>query len=95
MQKLRTKKYSIDGQGMADVELVAIMDDALRKKNNYNIKYVVRVNNSRWDVNYKIAWAEHINTIDHWKPLSYKYNKRTDNFEFFKRRKRHGSNSIT
>ena len=63
MRKQNTKKYHVNGQGMTDVELVDIMEDALKKpKSN---RYEVRVENTRWDKEYKKAWANLINTIDH------------------------------
>ena len=83
MRKRNTKKYHVNGQGMVDVERVDIMEDALKSpKSN---RYEVRVENSRWDLEYKKLWADHINTIDHWKPLKYYYSESKDRFVFYKK----------
>ncbi len=86
MQRRNTKRFHISGSSMPDVELVAIMDKALKSPSSS--VYKVKVENQRWDRQYKILWADHINTIDHWKPFVYKYNKRSDEFVFYKERKK-------
>tara|TARA_A200000113_G_scaffold225699_1_gene247551 strand:- start:618 stop:824 length:207 start_codon:yes stop_codon:yes gene_type:complete len=68
---------------MPDVELVAIMDNALKSRSKD--RHVVKVENQRWDKQYKQLWADHINTIDHWQELEYKYMPVSDTFIFFKR----------
>ena len=83
MRKQNTKKYHVNGQGMTDVELVDIMEAAL--KNPKSNRYEVRVENTRWDKEYKKAWADLINTIDHWAPLKYYYSEARDKFVFYKK----------
>ncbi len=83
MPRRKTKKHSITGSSMPDVELVAIMDNALKSRSKD--RHVVKVENQRWDKQYKQLWADHINTIDHWQELEYKYMPVSDTFIFFKR----------
>lgn len=83
MPRRKTKKHSITGSSMPDVELVAIMDNALKSRSKD--RHVVKVENQRWDKQYKQLWADHINTIDHWQELEYKYMPASDTFIFFKR----------
>ncbi len=66
---------------MPDVELVAIMDKALKDKSRH--RHVVKVDNPRWDKAYKTLWADHINTISHWRKLEYKYSSASDTFIFY------------
>jgi len=81
----QTKKYTIDGTAMIDVELVAIMEQALKDHSSKN-RYVVKVDNDRWDPKHKTEWANHIRTIDHWNPLDYRYLPRSDTFVFFRKK---------
>ena len=83
MPRRKTKKHSITGSSMPDVELVAIMDNALKSRSKD--RHVVKVENQRWDKQYRQLWADHINTIDHWQELEYKYMPVSDTFIFFKR----------
>lgn len=84
MQKKRkTKKHSITGSSMPDVELVALMDNALKSRSKD--RHVVKVECPRWDKTYKRLWAEEINRIDHWQALDYRYMPASDTFIFFKR----------
>lgn len=82
----QTKKYTIDGTAMIDVELVAIMEQAL--KDSGKTRFVVKVNNSRWDPKHKAEWANHIRTIDHWNTLDYRYLPKSDTFVFFRKTKK-------
>ena len=68
---------------MPDVELVAIMDNALKSRSKD--RHVVKLESPRWDKQYKQLWADHINTIDHWQELEYKYMPASDTFVFYKR----------
>ncbi len=87
MQRRNTKRFHINGSSnMPDVELVAIMEQALKRPSSST--YKVKVDNIRWDTQYKQLWSDHINTIPHWDKLNYKYNKRSDEFVFYKERKR-------
>ena len=86
MQRRNTKRFTINGSSMPDVELVAIMEKALKQPSSFS--YKVKVDNIRWDKQYKKLWSDHINTIDHWNKLVYKYNVKSDEFVFYKERKR-------
>ena len=86
MQRRVTKKFTINGSSKPDVELVAIMDKALKQPSSST--YKVKVDNQRWDLQYKLLWTDHINTIPHWDKLVYKYNKKSDEFVFHKKRKK-------
>jgi len=82
MQRRVTKRETITGT-MPDVELVAIMEQALEDKSKK--RYVVKVDNVRWNKQYKTDWANLINTINHWQALEYKYMPASDTFIFYKR----------
>jgi len=82
MQRRVTKRETITG-AMPDVELVAIMEQALKDKSKK--RYVVKVDNVRWNKQYKTDWANLINTINHWQALEYKYMPASDTFIFYKR----------
>ncbi len=69
---------------MPDVELVVLMEEALKKPSSHT--YKVKVDNNRWDTQYKKQWANQINTIDHWSKLVYTYNVKSDEFVFHKQR---------
>lgn len=86
MQRRNTKRFTINGSSMPDVELVAIMEKALKQPSSST--YKVKVDNIRWDKQYKKLWSDHINTIEHWNKLVYKYNVKSDEFVFYKERKR-------
>jgi len=83
MRKRILKKYDVNGQGMTDVELVDIMEDALKSPKSH--RYEVKVDNIRWDLDYKKAWANHIKTIEHWNSLTYYYSETKDRFVFYKK----------
>jgi len=83
MPRRKTKRHSITGASLPVVELVAIMDNALKSRSKD--RHVVTVDSPRWDKQYKQLWADHINTIDHWQKLEYKYMPASDTFIFFKR----------
>ena len=86
MQRRNTKRFTINGSSMPDVELVAIMEKALKQPSSST--YKVKVDNIRCDKQYKKLWSDHINTIEHWNKLVYKYNVKSDEFVFYKERKR-------
>jgi|TARA_B110000444_G_C18281172_1_gene340807 hypothetical protein len=86
MQRHDAKKFTINGSSMPDVELVILMEQALKQPSSST--YKVKVDNIRWDTQYKKLWSDHINTIDHWNKLVYRYNVKSDEFVFHKKRKK-------
>lgn len=80
-KKIDTKKFTINGSSMYDVELVNLMSQALEDTSTYH----VYVDAPLWDTAYKTYFCENINKIDHWRNLKFNYDAANDEFVFSKR----------
>ena len=80
-EKIDTKKFTINGSAMYDVELVNLMSQALEDSSVYHVK----VDAPSWDYNYKYHFTNNIKQIDHWQNLDFNYDSANDLFVFSKR----------